>query len=123
MTHLIPPGDSPEVEIIDGVAVTTSLAIAQYFNKPHDSILAEIEFLDISPLLREPNFRESQYTPEGQVYSFPIYYLNKDGFFLFLLFGASCRGYAQVAQAYIIAFDYADESSKKSVTQLQFLNH
>ncbi len=25
MTHLIPPGDSPEVEIIDGVAVTTSL--------------------------------------------------------------------------------------------------
>jgi Rha family phage regulatory protein len=103
----------PEVIVVDGVAVTTSLEIAQYFGKSHEEILADIRMLDISDLLREPNLRESQYTPEGQTHPIPMYYLTKDGFFLLMLFGVSCRGYPQLCQAYILAFDYAVNPSRK----------
>ena len=113
MTEFILVESFPEVIIIDGVAVTTSLEIAQYFGKSHEEILADIRMLDISDLLREPNLRESQHTPEGQTHPIPMYYLTKDGFFLLMLFGVSCRGYPQLCQAYILAFDYAVNPSRK----------
>ena len=66
----------PQVEIADGIAVTTSLAIAEHFNKRHDHVLESIRNAEVSDSFRDPNFRESKYIPNGQTRSYPMYYLN-----------------------------------------------
>jgi Rha family phage regulatory protein len=103
MTNTLPPEIFPHVEIIDNVAVTTSLEIARHFNRSHHEIVANIESLNIFALLIKSNFHK---IPNCET---TTYYVTKDGLFLLLLFGFSCRDQPYELQTYILAFDYVEE--------------
>ncbi len=72
----------PLIGTVADVAVTTSLEIARYFGKRHDNVLRDISNLQLSDFFRDLNYQASQYTPEGQTRSYPMYYITKDGFSL-----------------------------------------
>ncbi|MEZ5671899.1 MAG: Rha family transcriptional regulator [Thiotrichaceae bacterium] len=110
---------SPQIEIIDGVAVTTSLAIAGYFDKRHDNVIVAIRDLQLSDSFRNPNFRESKYTPEGQTRSYPMYYLTKNGFF-FLVMGFTGEEAGRIKEAYINAFDQMEKYLREHAQSSHF---
>jgi Rha family phage regulatory protein len=87
-------------------AVTTSLAVAEYFDKRHDQVLESIRNArsQVSDFFRDQNFLESKYTPNGQMRSYPMYYLTKNGF-VFLVMGFTGEEAARIKEAYITAFD------------------
>jgi len=72
----------PLIGTVGDIAVTTSLEIARYFGKRHDNVLRDISNLQLSDFFRDLNYQTSQYTPEGQTRSYPMYYVTKDGFSL-----------------------------------------
>jgi Rha family phage regulatory protein len=94
---------SPHVEIINGVAVTTSLAVAEYFGKLHKNILRSIELLDCSEEFSRLNFELTSYLDQ-QGKSRPMYYLTKNGF-VFLVMGFTGEEAGRIKEAYITAFD------------------
>ncbi len=106
MTYSLLTPISPKVEVIDGIVVTTSLAIAEYFGKRHDQVLESIRNAQaqVPDLFRDQNFLESKYTPNGQSRSYPMYHVTKDGF-IFLVMGFTGREAAQIKVAYITAFN------------------
>ncbi len=53
---------APKVTIRNGKAVTTSLDVADYFDKRHDNVLRTIERLDCSEKFTALNFEVSEYT-------------------------------------------------------------
>lgn len=99
MTSSPSPEIFPHIEIINDVAVTTSLEIARHFNKSHYEVVADIESLNIFALLSKSNFHK---IPNRET---TTYHVTKDGLFLLLLFGFSCRGQPYELQTYILAFD------------------
>ncbi|SQD11465.1 Rha family phage regulatory protein [Escherichia coli] len=48
--------ESPKVFFKDGRLVTTSQAVADYFDKQHKHVLAKIDTLDCSPEFTSANF-------------------------------------------------------------------
>ncbi|HFU2152089.1 TPA: ash family protein, partial [Escherichia coli] len=52
----------PDVTIENGRAVTTSIAIAEFFGKRHERVLDKIRNLDCSAKFTEHNFVSSKYT-------------------------------------------------------------
>lgn len=112
---------SPQIEIIDGVAVTTSLAIAEYFDKRHDQVLESVRNAQsqVSDLFRNQNFLESKYTPEGQTRSYPMYYLTKNGF-IFLVMGFTGEEAGRIKEAYINAFDQMEKHLREHTQSSHF---
>jgi len=109
----------PQVEIADGVAVTTSLAIAEHFNKRHDNLVAAIRDLQLSDSFRDLNFQESKYIPNGQTRSYPMYYLTKNGF-IFLVMGFTGEEAGRIKEAYINAFDQMEAQLRQlSVSSIE----
>lgn len=68
-----------------GKDITTSLIIAEVFEKRHSDILRDIENLSCSQEFRERNFALSSYI-SSQGKELPMYEINKDGF-SFLVMG------------------------------------
>ncbi|CRL45855.1 Phage regulatory protein Rha (Phage_pRha) [Sodalis glossinidius str. 'morsitans'] len=62
MATTTPIQTSPVVTIADGHVVTTSIAVAEYFQKPHKDVLAKIARLECSAEFTERNFSPSEYT-------------------------------------------------------------
>jgi len=60
-------------------AMTTSLKVAEVFNKRHDNVLQSIQSLDCSKEFRLLNFKETYYTDEWNREQ-PMYYITRDGF-------------------------------------------
>ncbi|EIC3244106.1 ash family protein, partial [Escherichia coli] len=58
----IPALSHPDVTIENGRAVTTSVAIAEFFGKRHERVLDKIRNLDCSAKFTEHNFVSSEYT-------------------------------------------------------------
>ncbi|MBJ5131902.1 ash family protein, partial [Salmonella enterica subsp. enterica serovar Kentucky] len=58
----VPTLAQPEISVINGQAVTSSLAVADYFTKRHDDVLKKIRALDCSPEFTARNFAVSDYT-------------------------------------------------------------
>ncbi|EFL2124894.1 peptidase, partial [Escherichia coli] len=52
----------PEIAIVDGQAVTSSLAVANFFSKRHDDVLKKIRTLECSASFTSRNFSVSDYT-------------------------------------------------------------
>ncbi|EBB5665111.1 transcriptional regulator, partial [Salmonella enterica subsp. enterica] len=52
----------PEVTIENGRAVTTSVAVAEYFRKLHKNVIQKIETLECSPEFNRLNFKPVDYT-------------------------------------------------------------
>ncbi|EKF3202363.1 Rha family transcriptional regulator [Salmonella enterica] len=101
----------PEVTIENGRAVTTSVAVAEYFRKRHDDILKKIRLLDCSPEFSARNFAGAEYTDE-QGKKRPAYQITKNGF-VFLVMGFTGKKAAAFKEAYIAEFDRMENTLNK----------
>lgn len=114
----IPTLAQPEITVINGLAVTSSLAIADYFAKRHDDVLKKIRFLDCSPEFCARNFAETSISlnqPNGGTRKLPCYQITRDGF-AFLAMGFTGKRAARFKESYINAFNLMEKQlSKPSV--------
>ncbi len=104
------------VSIHNGQVVTTSLQVAEVFNKNHKEVLRSIRELDCSRDLQERNFAPSFYTvdlPNGGHKQQPMYYIGRDGF-VFLVMGFTGKIAARFKEAYIRQFNEMEEMLRKS---------
>lgn len=106
------------INIINDEAVTTSLLIAEYFNKRHDTVLRSIEGL-ISENTKSW-FQKSTYKVDGNNKSYPMYYINRDGFSL-LAMGFTGKKALEWKVKYIEAFNQMERyiNFRKADIQIQ----
>lgn len=91
-------------------AVTSSLQVAETFEKNHRDVLRAIANLEIgSAKLRSQMFAEGTYTNRGKEY--PMYYMNRDGFAL-LAMGFTGTKALKFKLQYIEAFNSMEEQVK-----------
>jgi Rha family phage regulatory protein len=101
----------PHVAIINGQIKTTSLKIAEHFNKQHKDVLRKIQNLDCSPEFNERNFTQVEYIDtKGEKQ--PAYEITRDGF-VFLAMGFTGNQAAQWKEAYINAFNHLENRQAK----------
>lgn len=93
----------PEVTIENGRAVTTSVAVAEYFRKMYKDVLKKIDNLDCSAEFNERNFAPVDYT-DAKGEKRPAYQITKNGF-VFLVMGFTGKKAAAFKEAYIAEFD------------------
>ncbi|MFW7224073.1 MULTISPECIES: Rha family transcriptional regulator [unclassified Serratia (in: enterobacteria)] len=98
----------PEVTLVDGHAVTTSIAIADYFTKRHDDVLKKIRSLECSPEFNARNFAAVEYT-DSKGEQRPAYQITRDGF-AFLAMGFTGKRAAIFKENYITAFNRMEEA-------------
>ncbi|EIY2731043.1 TPA: Rha family transcriptional regulator [Escherichia coli] len=114
----LPTLSQPEIAIVDGQAVTSSLAVADFFSKRHDDVLKKIRILDCSPEFCARNFAETSILvrqPNGGTRKLPCYQITRDGF-AFLAMGFTGKRAARFKEAYINAFNQMEKQlSKPSV--------
>ncbi|EEQ3646422.1 peptidase [Escherichia coli] len=107
----IPTLTQPEIAIVDGQAVTSSLAVANFFSKRHDDVLKKIRTLECSASFTARNFSVSDYTDcTGR--KLPCYQITRDGF-AFLAMGFTGKRAAQFKEAYINAFNQMEKQLLK----------
>ncbi|EFN6004083.1 transcriptional regulator [Escherichia coli] len=99
----IPALSHPDVTIENGRAITTSVAIAEFFGKRHERVLDKIRNLDCSAKFTEHNFVPSEYT-DSTGRKLPMYQITKNGF-VFLVMGFTGKKAAAFKEAYIAEFD------------------
>ncbi|EAA6249963.1 Rha family transcriptional regulator [Salmonella enterica subsp. enterica serovar Durban] len=110
----LPTLAQPEIRIINGQAVTSSQAVADYFIKRHDNVIQKIKNLECSSKFAALNFKESEYT-DATGRKLPCYNITRDGF-AFLAMGFTGKRAAQFKEAYINAFNQMEKQlSKPSV--------
>ncbi|HFO2261533.1 Rha family phage regulatory protein [Escherichia coli] len=103
----LPTLAQPEIAIVDGQAVTSSLAVADFFSKRHDDVLKKIRTLECSASFTARNFSVSDYTDcTGR--KLPCYQITRDGF-AFLAMGFTGKRAAQFKEAYINAFNQMEK--------------
>lgn len=96
----------PEVTIHGNRAVTTSLAVSDFFQKMHKNVIQKIESLECSPRFASANFSAHvQNIKAGAVNRDSKHYeMTKNGF-VFLVMGFTGKKAAQFKEAYIAEFD------------------
>lgn len=82
---------------------TTSLKVAEAFNKRHDDVLRKLRSLECSQEFIDRNFTGNEYQ-DRRGRSLPLYEMTKDGF-IFLVMGFTGKRAAQIKEAYINAFN------------------
>lgn len=91
----------------DGRLTTTSLIIAQHFNKRHDNVLKAIRSAECSEQFNHLNFEEVSYT-DSKGEKRPSYCITRDGF-MFLAMGFTGREAAIWKERFINAFNEMEE--------------
>ena len=112
------------VSVYNGQVVTTSLQVAEVFNKNHCQVLRDIRELECSQELRESNFGLTFYLvdmPNNAKRKEPMYYIGRDGF-VFLVMGFTGKIAAKFKEAYIRQFNEMEEMLRKS-KETQYANH
>ena len=104
------------IEQHNGLLVTSSLGVADRFEKRHADVLRAIAEMDCSQDFRERNFAFSTYRSEGQRRDYPYAKLTRDGF-TFLVMGFTGKEAAAWKEKYIAAFN-AMEAKMRSVGQI-----
>ncbi|TNL01877.1 hypothetical protein CYD30_27635 [Kosakonia cowanii] len=111
----IPAIAQPEITVINGQAITTSFAIAEYFHKRHADVLRKIESLECSEKFTSTHFcvhveniRASAVSRDSKYYR-----ITRDGF-AFLAMGFTGKRAAQFKEAYINAFNTMEQELVKS---------
>ncbi|EJH2877409.1 Rha family transcriptional regulator [Salmonella enterica] len=104
----------PEVTIENGRAVTTSVAIAEFFRKMHKDVLKKIDNLECSAEFSERNFAPAEYI-DDQGKKRPCYQITRDGF-AFLAMGFTGKRAAQFKEAYINAFNQMENELHQNNT-------
>lgn len=104
----------PDVTIENGRAVTTSVAIAEFFGKRHERVLDKIRNLDCSSNFNEHNFVSVTYT-DAKGEKRPMYQITKNGF-VFLVMGFTGKKAAAFKEAYIAEFDRMEAELRQNNT-------
>ena len=110
----------------EGVAVTTSLKVAETFGKSHDNVLRDIRKALSGGVLKNeetPMFEESTYINEQNGQEYPMFIMNRDGFTL-LAMGFTGKKAMQFKIEYIAAFNAMEKTLKeqvKPISQLEIL--
>jgi Rha family phage regulatory protein len=99
------------VMITDHRAITTSLIIANAFEKQHKNILRDIERLDCSEGFRRLNFEPAPYLDE-QKKPRPAYNITRDGF-SFLAMGFTGPKAARFKEAFIAEFNRMEQELRE----------
>lgn len=99
-----------------GTPITTSLLVAEKFDKRHRDVLRDIENLSCSIGFRERNFALSSYISQ-QNKELPMHIMSKDGF-IFLVMGYTGEKASKFKEDYIDAFNKM-EGLVKQVIQNQ----
>jgi Rha family phage regulatory protein len=90
---------------------TTSLQIAEHFDKQHKNVLRDIEQLECSEGFNRLNFEPVKYQDsKGEIR--PMYEITKDGF-AFLVMGYRGKEAAIFKEAYILAFNHMLKEMQK----------
>lgn len=108
MNNLIPTSNNL-VEIKNGKVFTTSLRVAEFFNKKHFHVLRDIKTMKISENFRKSNFGLSEYSITnslGRTRRYPMYEMTKDGFTI-LAMGFDEEKAMKYKEEYIEAFNKA----------------
>ena len=108
----IPTLTQPEIAIVDGQVVTSSLAVANFFSKRHDDVLKKIRTLECSASFTARNFAESNYLLIATGRKLHCYQITRDGF-AFLAMGFTGKRAAQFKEAYINAFNQMVETASQ----------
>ncbi|RAX35087.1 UNVERIFIED_CONTAM: transcriptional regulator [Escherichia coli] len=110
----IPILSQPDVTIKNGRAVTTSVAVADFFHKLHKNVIQKIEALECSDEFTELNFQPSEYT-DSTGRKLPMYQITRDGF-AFLAMGFTGKRAAKFKEAYINAFNQMEAELRQNNT-------
>lgn len=108
----IPAPSHPQVTVENGRAVTTSVAVAEYFGKRHDNVIQKIKLLDCSSEFNALNFKDVTYT-DAKGEKRPAYQITKNGF-VFLVMGFTGKKAAAFKEAYIAEFDRMENELRPS---------
>lgn len=112
----IPALSHPQVTVENGRAVTTSVAVAEYFGKRHDNVIQKIKLLDCSSEFNALNFKDVTYT-DAKGEKRPAYQITKNGF-VFLVMGFTGKRAAAFKEAYIAEFDRMENELRLSSGRL-----
>ncbi|EFI5594807.1 transcriptional regulator [Escherichia coli] len=104
----------PDVTIENGRAVTTSVAVAEFFRKMHKNVIQKIETLECSPEFNRLNFKPVTYT-DAKGEKRPMYQITKNGF-VFLVMGFTGKKAAAFKEAYIAEFDRMEAELRQNNT-------
>lgn len=110
----IPTLSHPDVTIENGRAVTTSVAIAEFFGKRHDNVIQKIKTLECSEKFNALNFKDVTYT-DAKGEKRPMYQITKNGF-VFLVMGFTGKKAAAFKEAYIAEFDRMEAELRQNNT-------
>lgn len=105
------------VSVENGQPCTTSLKVAEVFEKQHRHVMEAIRTLDIPDEYRQSNFRQTVYerpNPSGgKPIPTPMYLITRDGFTL-LAMGFTGKKAMQFKLAYIEAFNAMEKAIKEA---------
>ena len=100
------------IQVKGNETVTTSLIVAESFNKRHDTILRSIDRLikeiGLHNFAETPLFEKTHYINEQNKQTYPMYYINRDGFSL-LVMGFTGKEALEWKLKYIEAFNKMEE--------------
>lgn len=116
-----PTLSAPKVTVHNGKAVTTSQAVAEYFNKRHDDVLKKLRALECSTDFSARNFAEAEYKDE-QGKKRPMYEMTKDGF-VFLVMGFTGKKAAAFKEAYIAEFNRMESECQPNKSSFYTQQH
>ncbi len=106
-SQVTPSASTPHVAVINGIAKTTSLQVAEFFGKQHKNIIQRIESLDCSAEFSSANFSAHDQKiaiGKGAMRDSKFYEMTKDGF-TFLVMGFTGKEAARFKEAYITRFN------------------
>ncbi|EIX2881735.1 Rha family transcriptional regulator [Salmonella enterica] len=103
----------PDVIIENGRAVTTSVAVAEFFHKRHHHVVQKIESLECSEQFLTRNFSRVKFEHRGNSYN--AYQITKNGF-VFLVMGFTGKKAAAFKEAYIAEFDRMEAELRQNNT-------
>ncbi|MBW4237753.1 Rha family transcriptional regulator [Enterobacter roggenkampii] len=115
-TELAISTESPKVFFSNSRLVTTSQAIADYFDKQHKHVLEKIRSLDCSPEFATANFSTVVIKVQAGFMEKDAegYEVTKDGF-MFLVMGFTGKKAARLKEAYIAKFNAMEAELHKRV--------
>ena len=113
--EVLEPTIEDMIQAEDGVPFTTSLAIAQAFEKNHFDVLKAIKNLECSQSFTDSNFAVSEYT-DSTGRKLPMYRLTRDGF-AFLAMGFTGKKAAAWKERFLEAFNAMEAALLKQQRQ------
>lgn len=114
--------NKPLVKIEDGRSITTSVDVANYFDRKHQHVMESVRstIMDVSETFSRSNFRPSTYT-DSRGKSQPCYQLTRNGFAMIAL-GFTGKKATQFREAYITRFDEMEGVLLRANYRKQMLN-